>query len=1009
MIKYSVTGLPDGITYDPETHSLRGYTAVPGVYRFVVQAFDSATGVSSPPVEMTLTITEATAISTPLSLLRVYSQETIQDLRDRTLALQLDITGMRIYKQEATIEITFQDVDRGEQVVQPKTSIFTGKFSVQKEGGRTYIYIAPESIRAMFEQVRTEARGVWNIKIDSTLEPLKHRTVFPHDNISATDVEQEFLRLDIQDQTKLLDNKEHPFRPTTNSVRPRHMKARSVQERHIFNGAVTFRNFATSSVRERHIQDGSVTRNKLGVLVDESIKQGAVTTDKLAGSIAAGKLADPATRLPSPVHGTGNLDEEAVTTAKLVDKAVTKDKLHADAIVTSKLQPASVRSEHISRGTLNAGHLEGNRLARTINPSEVTNTHLADKTVSRTKLDWLGLAKYMRSQMAVFDRPVLNPDQIPPGTPVGLHIKPGDTKPTAYRLNTPVEYIPASVAEDPRDVSVYGTFTPQTSDADRQAVQNIRIRALKIKDSSNDDVTVTDPVNGVWCLNRRRLGDGSWLVAYFARGAFYHSTSKIFIPGATREPSAENSLTNDNTSPVTRLNIIVERRTKVDDPTTTTEFYMNTVLNDADLDLTSDQLTQYSRIDIEVLAGRENRGGIYVGAHASIADPLNTFKTKGSWLAPESSGAMNDLPYVRTQLYNFTIRNTRLANNNASATAYKQAVIDAPKLNNAEQQRITESDKDIGDTRGQLVTEWAQGAHRLPGLGFSLYAEDEADVASRKAIATTPRPFKATPDEATIPDTQLVHFVVPSQVYTSRSTLRDGTQINFTNAQFFHWAFGKKDTNDSFKWAVLGDKWYTDGSETTGFYASIAGLPRSVDARAGVNFIQRTGTSQTGLTALCTDGFMHLSNINTGNEVAYGGLYPGWGSDWLTRAHRAISPDFLKLHRNMASRLLFVPTAQNIYKQNTGFQQLQWLASLEYDRLAQEIRLQQYYTAVTERTDNRGMRKKGSPIVKATDVAAGQVSMHSVYSNSARFRYSYIKSIDRTNEEVTVFNEVVNE
>ena len=44
MIKYSVTGLPAGITYDPATHSLRGYTAVPGVYTFVVQAFDSVAG-----------------------------------------------------------------------------------------------------------------------------------------------------------------------------------------------------------------------------------------------------------------------------------------------------------------------------------------------------------------------------------------------------------------------------------------------------------------------------------------------------------------------------------------------------------------------------------------------------------------------------------------------------------------------------------------------------------------------------------------------------------------------------------------------------------------------------------------------------------------------------------------------------------------------------------------------------------------------------------------------------
>ena len=662
----------------------------------------------------------------------------------------------------------------------------------------------------------------------------------------------------------------------------------------------------------------------------------------------------------------------------------------------------------MSPRTLNAGHLKGNRLQRNINPGEITNGHLADNTINRTKLDYLGLAKYMRSQMSVFDRTVLNPDQIPPGTPVGLHIKPGDTQPTVYRLTQPVEVIPTAVAEDTRDISVYGTFTPETSDADRQAIQNIRVRALKIKSSSNTDVTVTAPLQGVMCLTRRRLGDGSWLVAYFVRGAFYHSTTKIFIPGVTQEPAAENSLTNDNTAPVTRLNLVVERRTKVDDPTTTSEFYMNTVLNDEDLDFTSDTLTQYSRIDIEVLQGKENRGGIYIGAHASVADPLNTFKTKGSWLAPATSGVMTDLPYVRTQLYNFTIRNTRLANNNSSATAYKQAVIDAPKLDNDTQNRITESDKSIGRTRGRLVTEWTQGAHRLPGLGFSLYAEDEADVASRRAIVTTPRPFQATPDETTIPDTQLVHFVVPGQVYTSSSQLRTSETINYTNAQFFHWAFGQKDTNDNFKWAVIGDKWYTDGTETTGFYAAIAGLPRGVDDRAGINFLQQTRVAETGLDMLCTDGFMLVTNLRVGSPYGYGGLYPGWGSDYLTRAYKAFSPDFLKLHRRMGTRAVFVPTAQNIYKQNKGYQPLQWLASLEFDSLTQQIKYQQYYTS-EQGADNRNMVKKGTPLIKGTDTAVGGVFMHSVYSNSAKFRYSYIKEIDRTNEEVTVFNEVVND
>ena len=377
-------------------------------------------------------------------------------------------------------------------------------------------------------------------------------------------------------------------------------------------------------------------------------------------------------------------------------------------------------------------------------------------------------------------------------------------------------------------------------------------------------------------------------------------------------------------------------------------------------------------------------------------------------MAPATSGAMTDLPYVRTQLYNFTIRNTRLANNNSSANAYSQAIIDAPKLDNNRQNRITESDKAQGNTRGQLVDEWKGGPHRLPGLGFSLYAEDEADVASRRAIITTPRPFTRTPDEAAVPDTQLVHFVVPGQVYTSSATLRSSETINYTKAQFFHWAFGKKDTNDNFKWAVIGDKWYTDGSETTGFYASIAGLPTGVDARAGVNFLQQTRIAETGLDMLCTDGFMLVTNLRVGSPYGYGGLYPGWGHEFLTRAYKAFSPDFLKLHKRMGSRAVFVPTAQNIYKQNKGYQPLQWLASLEFDSLTQQIKYQQYYTS-EQGSANRNMVKKGAPLIKSTDTVVGGVFMHSVYSNSAKFRYSYIKEIDRTNDEVTVFNEVVNE
>ena len=369
---------------------------------------------------------------------------------------------------------------------------------------------------------------------------------------------------------------------------------------------------------------------------------------------------------------------------------------------------------------------------------------------------------------------------------------------------------------------------------------------------------------------------------------------------------------------------------------------------------------------------------------------------------------MDDLPYVRTQLYNFTIRNTRLANNNGSATAYKQAVLDAPKLDNAVQNRITESDKALGLTRGGLVAEWTSGVHRLPGLGFSLYAEDEADVRNRIAVATTPRAFQRTPSADTVPDTQLVHFVVPGQVYTNSARLQDGTTINYTTAQFFHWAFGKKDTNDSFKYAVIGDKWYTDGSETTGFYATVGNLPRGVDERAGINFIQQLRASVTGLDMLCTDGFMLITNLRTGSPYGYGGLYPGWAADYLTRAHAATSPDFASLYKKLDNRLFFVPTAQNIYKQNKGFQPLQWLASLEYDRLTQEIKHQQYYTSQTTARENT-MVARGTPLVRNTDVAAGNVSMHTVYSNNALFRYSYIKTIDRTNEEVTVFNEVVND
>ncbi len=113
-----------------------------------------------------------------------------------------------------------------------------------------------------------------------------------------------------------------------------------------------------ASVGTDELQDGAVTEAKLAEasVVATKLALGAVGTEALAeGAVDTDTLADEAVRrakLRDGVIVESKLAEEAVTEAKLAEEAVTEAKLAADAVTGAKVLDESLTGDDIDESTL---------------------------------------------------------------------------------------------------------------------------------------------------------------------------------------------------------------------------------------------------------------------------------------------------------------------------------------------------------------------------------------------------------------------------------------------------------------------------------------------------------------------------------------------------------------------------------------------------------------------------------------------------------------------------------
>ena len=990
---YTLYDLPTGVLYDNELHALVGSADEPLEVLITMRAFDGTGAVTDE--QMTLRFVERANADNPLFTIVQYNQSNIQEIVDRTLALKIDISHMRIYKQEATVKVFFDDARLGRQIILDTTGIERGKFSILKEGTRTYIFIAPEVIRSMYNQLQTQAAGCWYIEIRSSLEPLKHRADFGSTDITERALEEEFKRLDIQDQTKIVERSAVPPEPAENSVESPHIKPDSVLTNHLNDGVVEQKAIRAGSVTEDKLRDGAVTTPKVKNLAVSAnkIEQNVVDTKHIKdNAVTQAKLADPTKLLASPVQTEGKIEDAAVTTAKLKDGAVDTRNLGGGAVTTSKIKDRSVTADKVAQASLTTGNVKDGSFFRPLADREVNTENIVNKQVGRRELDYRNLYKYMQNEMAIFDLPVLNPEQIGVGQPCGFHVLPGDTKPTAFPLEGFYEYVPEEVEQDPRDISVYGGFPVGGVQPERDT-STVRVKQLKF-----GTTVLTDPTKGVHCLNRIRIGDIEY-IGYLVQGAYLHTSSKVYQAGRTSVPAAVSGASHDTAAAnfKRRLNFVLERRTNLEDPDTTTHFYMNTVIWNSALDFDTDKLTQYSTVELDALTGRENVGGLFAGVHVSVAgtdEQLSAKKLGTTWTAPASAGTPNNLPPIRTQVYSFSALSGSMSNAKSGANAWDQAILDAPKLNNTAQNYTTNASR-ANLTVDQATTLYNESITRLPGFGMSMVAESSRDANARRQQSQ----FAASPEA------HLVHVCIPAQGLGYRvekgffGRLFGPNYTYYRNLPILKYAFGFK-SNTVNKWAVSHWSVYTDSETPEENRVTPEGnpLPVDIDQRAAYNThvhsIDDLDSNPVGLRLVgyVSDGFS-VADDNVASTTAPT-VVPLYERD-ITRSGSERTGTSIPSDLKPKSTYVFAPTADNLAPRNINARSLAWMAQVttSLSAITRSLRKNRAFVAAGEQLEYVDR-------FPVNAVAGTQVHVQSVYSTSGIYRYSYTSAVGA--DEVTI-------
>jgi len=142
-----------------------------------------------------------------------------------------------------------------------------------------------------------------------------------------------------------------------------------------------------------NIEDSAITAAKItdGAIVTAKLSDGTVTSAKIVdGTISAQDLMDGSVLTIKVADGAVTADKIAnssVNTGKIADEAITSSKVAEGAIVTAKLADGSVTSAKILDGTIIAQDLaNGAVITAIIADGAVTTSKIADNSVTNAKL-----------------------------------------------------------------------------------------------------------------------------------------------------------------------------------------------------------------------------------------------------------------------------------------------------------------------------------------------------------------------------------------------------------------------------------------------------------------------------------------------------------------------------------------------------------------------------------------------------------------------------------------------
>ncbi|MBI4712912.1 MAG: hypothetical protein HY762_06410 [Planctomycetes bacterium] len=169
------------------------------------------------------------------------------------------------------------------------------------------------------------------------------------------------------------------------------LKPLEVKTVNIATKAVTSDKIADKAIETRNIKEGAVTPDKMTItpvsrplippLETNEIKDGAVTTPKLAtGAVDAGRIAQNAVT-------TEKITDDAVTTTKIRDGAVTRAKMADGIIGTAELQDGSVTTPKLAASSVTAEKLAANSVGGAeIKDGAVAERELSSASVTPVKL-----------------------------------------------------------------------------------------------------------------------------------------------------------------------------------------------------------------------------------------------------------------------------------------------------------------------------------------------------------------------------------------------------------------------------------------------------------------------------------------------------------------------------------------------------------------------------------------------------------------------------------------------